>query len=212
VFGAHSTGVDLITDFGGDDVILTKSKLSDSNNDGIVPTHAGLLDLGGLDAVFLGLGHEGVRYLGVTADGMYAYGDADTRPRNAIEGKLSNDNLSGDVGDHKSNVFFFDTDLALDWGSDHITRFGAKDILVTTTALADPNHDNLILAGPGSVFDFTAPANSAPGTDNGSVTINNTSGAVVSTLEFDGVVSHDGVDYYIYSLVGSSGGVGSIFF
>ena len=212
VFGAHSTGVDLITDFGGDDVILTKSKLSDSNNDGIVPTHAGLLDLGGLDAVFLGLGHEGVRYLGVTADGLYAYGDADTRPKKAIEGKLSNDNLAGDVGDHKSNVFFFDTDLALDWGSDHIVRFGAKDILVTTTALADPNHDNLILAGPGSVFDFIAPANSAPGTDNGSVTINNTSGAVVSTLEFDGVVSHGDVDYYIYSLVGSSGGVGSIFF
>ena len=212
VFGAHSTGVDLIADFGRDDVILTKSKLSDSNNDGIVPTHAGLLDLGGLDAVFLGLGHEGVRYLGVTADGLYAYGDADARPKKAIEGKLSNDNLAGDVGDHKSNVFFFDTDLALDWGSDHIVRFGAKDILVTTTALADPNHDNLILAGPGSVFDFIAPANSAPGTDNGSVTINNTSGAVVSTLEFDGVVSHGDVDYYIYSLVGSSGGVGSIFF
>ncbi|MBO9557250.1 MAG: hypothetical protein J7515_01520 [Caulobacter sp.] len=212
VFGAHPTGVDLITDFGGDDVILTKSKLYDGNNDGIVPTHAGLLDLGGLDAVFLGAGHDGVRYLGVTADGFYAYGDADTRPKKAIEGKLSNDTLTGDVGDHKSNVFFFDTDLSLNWGADHITRFGAKDVLVTTTALADPNHDNLILAGPGSIFGFTPPSNSPAGTVNGSTTITNTAGVAVSTLEFDGVISHDGVDYYVYSLVGSSGGTGSVLF
>jgi len=216
VYAPQPTGADLIVDFGLDDVILTKTKLYDGNNDGIVPLgHDGALDLPGIGNSISFLGsdvHDGVRYLGVTAGGMHAYGDADARPKKAIEGKLSNDNLSGDTGDHKANVFFFDTDLALNWGVDHVTKFGNKDVLVTTTALADPNHDNLILAGPGSVFGFTPPSNSPAGTFNGSTTVNTTSGAAVSTLEFDGMLTHDGQNYYVYSLVGSSAGVGSVLF
>lgn len=89
-------------------------------------------------------------------------------------------------------MFFFDTALGLDFGDDRITNFGTEDLLVTTTALDDADGDGRIDFGGNRLLDFA---------EGGSARINN---GAVRSLEFDGSVTRDGVEYFVYSRVGST--------
>lgn len=197
---AADSGFDTIANFEKVDVLATSAKLKDSNNDGIINFGANKLlnlDAGnnaGDDTLAMtGIAPaKGLRYLGEGCDGVYVYADATVRPKGGIEGRLGDDILKGDVGDAKGQVFFFDTALKLDLGSDQILNFGAKDLLVTTTKLFDSDNDGRVTFGPDRILDL-------PG-ETGDVTIN---GKALTVLEFDGVVGHSGVQYFVYSQIGT---------
>ena len=108
---------------------------------------------------------------------------------NATEGTLANDVLNGGVG---AQTFFFDTALGLDFGDDRITNFGTDDLIVTTSAINDADGDGLINFGGNRAADLP-----------GGTTVRINNGAVRS-LEFDGSVTQNGVDYFVYSRVGST--------
>ncbi|PZU88456.1 MAG: hypothetical protein DI527_17245 [Chelatococcus sp.] len=191
-----SSGHDTIANFGKADVFVTDAALRDSNHDGIITFGPGGLRIDGTAAgdtvAFTGLDPaDGLRALGQSCPGVFVYADATVRPAGAMEGRLGADLLKGDAGDAKGQVFFFDTALKLALGADAISDFGAKDLLVTTTRIADGNNDGIIGFGADGVLDFAA---------GSSVVIN---GKAVASLEFDGAVSHGGVDYFVYSRVGS---------
>jgi len=190
------TGADTITDFENNDVLIVTKALADGNGDGIItPGKNKVLDFGsGAGTIKLSGLSDGLRMLGHTAEG-YVYASADVRPTGAQEGRLNvADVLNGDVGDKKSSTFFFDTALGLDTGHDTITAFGAKDILVTTSALtsATAGQSGFVLEGGGSVV------------------VNGVPGNAVTTLEFDGDHVSAGVHYYVYSLEGSAAGLDSL--
>jgi hypothetical protein len=200
-----SSGNDVIANFGRDDVLLLAKKLQDSNNDGIIEFSSGRLSLdgsGGADKLSLA-GVDGLRLLGTTEEGMFAYAQRGVRPKNMVEGTVGNDSLAGDVGDVRTNRFFFDTALDVDLGDDRIGNFGQRDILVTTTRLADVagvvalGADGLLSlpGGTGKVNDgyFSG--------EGGTVSI-----AGATQLEYDGAVSRSGTLYHVYSLFGSSAG------
>lgn len=200
---AANSGKDTVTNFGKSDVLVTSAKLQDSNNDGIITFGAnGLIDLdgsgGSSDTVKLtGInGSKGLRYLG-EQDGLFVYADATVRPKGAIESKLSDDNLLGDLTDAKTNIFFFDTALELNLGDDAVGRFGAKDVIVTTNAI----HASHLTAF--ATLDLGGAAYN-------SVSITALGGAAISNLEFDGSVIKGGVEYFVYSNVGSAVGVGAL--
>lgn len=211
------TGADTIDNFGHDDILITSKALLDANRDGLIGVGAnGKLDLDGAvknsDSVIIQpILVSGLRYLGQNSDG-FVYADASVRPKGAIEGKVSDDKLAGDKGDKVSNTFFFDTGLGLHLGSDTISTFGVKDILVTTTKFSDVNgmvstSGGFVLpAAVGTLEDISS------ATKTGIVAITNMAGKTVSALEYDGHVTHGGVEYYVYSLEGSSGGLASLHF
>jgi Ca2+-binding RTX toxin-like protein len=190
------TGADTIIDFQKIDILVTDALLRDGNKDGFISFGAnGVLDLdaggAGNDTVaFTGVAPQsGLRLLGQLDDGGYAYADAATRPAGAREGTLADDVLSGAAG---ARSFFYDTALALDFGTDTITGFGTDDLIVTTTAIADNDGNGRIDFGGDRTLDL------ADGTE---VRINN---GAIRSLEFDGSVMMNGVTYFVYSRVGSS--------
>lgn len=202
---AAQSGDDEIASFGKTDVLVTTRALADGNRDGIIQfgtNHVLNLDKTG-DSISLGGidGKKGLRSLGQDDDGHSVYADASVRPLKAIEGTLQDNSLAGDRGDRTSNAFFFDTGLGLDLGHDKITGFGARDVLVTTTRL--DMTDGHVAFGPGG--ELLLPAGT------GSVAIGSETGTV-GALEFDGAVNHKGVDYYVYSLLGSSAGIADLHF
>lgn len=201
---ASSSGNDRILNFEKVDVLATDAALRDGNGDGIITFgRNGVLDLGGSDTVAIdGLnGARGLRSLGESCEGVFVYADASVRPMTALEGLLGDDTLSGDTGDMTAQLFFFDTALGLDLGADRITGFGMRDLLVTTRALADSNGDGVIGFGGDRTLDLTG---------GGSIVINDRS---VSSIEYDGSVVRGGVEYFVYSRVGSAGtGVDDLMF
>ncbi len=207
---AANSGQDTITNFASNDIFVTDGKLFDGNQDGFVSFGTNdFIDLdrglrsGGDDSVnFVGVDPViGLRYTGEAFPSVYVYAEGSVRPKNAIESMLGDSALAGDKGDAVSDVFFFDTALALDLGNDRITSFGARDVLVLTTKIKDSNNDNIIEFGRDKTLNLDF------GTD---VVINN-HGLV--KLEYDGVVSHNGLDYYVYSHVGSTAiGLNDVFF
>lgn len=216
-FGSGSTGDDTISSFGKNDSLLVDIKLFDGNNDGIITFGAnGVLDLDGGDknidtVVVNGIdGSSGLRYLG-TRDGHYAYADATVRPKGVIESKISDDNLTGT---NKADTFFFDNALGLFLGNDNIFKFGANDRLVTTSKIYDGNHDGYINFATNQKLDLSGafgPKDSDPSGDNGpdhpggQISIYSDAGSTLITqLQYDNVVSHNGVNYYVYSLAGGS--------
>jgi len=75
---------------------------------------------------------------------------------------------------------------------------------VTTTLLADSNGDGRVGFGGDKVLGL-------PGGE-GTVGITGSSGVFVNSLEFDGAVNHTGMNYYVYSAVGSAAGVDDLLF
>ncbi|MBB5699328.1 Ig-like domain-containing protein [Sphingomonas yantingensis] len=197
-FDEGVTGNDRIVNFEKNDVLVFDKMLYDGNKDGIIalsgnvvsidaPKSGDMLKIDGVSAL---------RFLGIDDAGHAVYGDASVRPRGAKESTLADNTFSGDKGDKKKDVFFFDTALGADLGSDTINLFGKRDLIATTTKLADGNNDGIV-TGDGGLF--------ALGDGLGSIALKGSAGAAVSSIEFDGTVVRDNVTYYVYSLVGSTG-------
>ncbi|MEG3166552.1 cadherin-like domain-containing protein [Sphingomonas sp. PB2P19] len=215
---AGGTGDDSITNFAKDDIIVVSEALRDSNNDGIITFGRNkLFDLGGGDTVKVDSGTTSLRFLGEACEGSFVYADAKVRPLKAKEGfVLSNDTLTGDAANSKTDIFFCDTALDLNLGADKIVNFGSSDILVTTTKLRDGNNDGRVNFGHNGLFDLPGglggPGDPGTAGEGGTLGISSTSAATVGVIEFDGSVMHGGVTYYVYSAVGSDIGVGALGF
>jgi hypothetical protein len=197
-FDAGEVGNDRIVNFEKNDVLAFDKALYDGNKDGIIQFTKNVVSV---DAPKIGdmLRIDGVsalRFLGTDDAGHSIYGDASVRPRGAKESTLADNVFAGDKGDKKKDVFFFDTAIGADLGSDSINLFGKRDLLVTTTKLEDGNNDGIIM-GANGVFGLSDAT--------GSVALKGTSGAAISSLEFDGSIARHDVTYYVYSLVGSTG-------
>ncbi len=206
---AKNSGIDTIKNFSHEDVLATTAKLFDGNGDGIIKFAANSLSLDApkSDDYAVIEGVSALRLMGTDAAGRYIYADASVRPQGAEEGTLANDKMSGDSTEKTASQFFFDTALGRDLGHDTLSNFGNKDVLVTTVALPDDGTGHVKLGAKG-VLDLGSNA----GVDLGDVTIGGLKGASVSTLEFDGAVSHDGTTYYVYSLDGSAAGTAALQF
>ncbi len=206
---AKNSGTDTIQNFSHEDVLATTAKLFDGNGDGIIKFAANSLSLDApkSDDYAVIEGVSALRLMGTDAAGRYVYADASVRPQGAEEGTLANDKMSGDSTEKTASQFFFDTALGRDLGHDTLSNFGNKDVLVTTVALPDDGTGHVKLGAKG-VLDLGSNA----GVDLGDVAIGGLKGASVSTLEFDGAVSHDGTTYYVYSLDGSAAGTAALQF
>ncbi len=206
---AKNSGTDTIKNFSHEDVLATTAKLFDGNGDGIIKFAANSLSLDApkSDDYAVIEGVSALRLMGTDAAGRYIYADASVRPQGAEEGTLANDKLSGDSTEKTASQFFFDTALGRDLGHDTLSNFGNKEVLVTTVALPDDGTGHVKLGAKG-VLDLGSNA----GVDLGDVAIGGLKGASVSTLEFDGAVSHDGTTYYVYSLDGSAAGTAALQF
>jgi VCBS repeat-containing protein len=200
------SGNDRIVNFGKNDVLVTKGALYDSNGDGIINYQRSKLVVdtpqGDKDTITTpGVGS--LRYMGTDEAGLSVYASAVVRPKSTVESRLGDDVMKGDTIDKGKNVFFFDTALGMDLGSDTIINFGAKDLLVTTTALNDGNGDGHIALGAGGRLDMA---------EGGTVAMSGLRGSEIGTLEFDGTMLRDGVTYYVYSLDGSAAGTPQLIF
>jgi VCBS repeat-containing protein len=214
---AKSTGNDTIANFGNNDVIVVNKALYDGNRDGIISLSKSKLNIdapNGNDTVVIA-GTSALRLLGTDENGMVVYADASVRPKGATESKLGDDRLTGDAGDKKKNVFFFDTALDIDLGDDRVDNFGARDIIVTTSKLVDGDNDGSISL-TGGVLRLTGgtggPGDSILAGEGGTVDLHLLGGASASALEFDGSVVRNGTTYYVYSLDGSAAGLADLGF
>jgi hypothetical protein len=199
----RESGRDRIVDFGADDVLLTSLPLFDRNGDGIVTFgRNGALDLDGPEGdsdtiAFDGVdGRSGLRYLG-RSDEFDVYALASVRPQAARELTLEA-GVVGDIGDARKDTFFLDTALGLPGRNveviEDVQEFGRRDIFVTTTALEDANGDGIITFGGDKRLDV----------GNLSLLMFDVNERQITRLEYDGAVARNGVDYFVYSLVGSA--------
>ena len=195
------SGADRITDLGPTDLIATTRAIRDSNGDGIIIFGRNRsLDLADGSTVTIA-GTGALRYLGAT-DGLHYYATAATLPGgHVIEDRIGSETLTGAAGVALGDVFFVDAALALSLGADRLLNFGAGDILATTVAFSDRNNDGIIGTGRDRSFDL-------PGGSR--VAIYGDDGTIVTSLEFDGTVAAHGVEYFIYSLVGSPVGAAQL--
>ncbi len=197
------TGDDRITNFQAHDVLVTNAPLWDSNPGGVIRYGDNdLLDLDGVDeprdTVKID-NSDRLRLIGEAGDGVFVYARGEVRPFGAKESRLGDNVLTGDASDRKTDMFFLDLNLGLDLGRDAIANFGLKDILVTTSKLYDGNKDGIIQFGAGALLDYRVAKNDSLG----QAAISDLEGKAVKALEFDGTVSANGVDYFVYSRVGS---------
>ena len=192
----HASGKDHVTDFGGNDVLVTKGALYDGNHDGQISFGKQTVNLGGTGNVLTIDGVNALRSLGTDVAGLNVYATASVRPSGAIEGKLTDDTLAGDNGDRKADKFFLDTALGLDLGSDQVTKFGAKDVLITTSALGNQSQGETLALSGGLI--------KLGGGDLGSVHLTNTNGTDVGSIDFEGTAIRGDVTYYVYATHGSS--------
>lgn len=203
-----TTGADSITGFGTNDVVIVTEKFVDRNEDGIITFGRNRkFDFDGPDTgtdsvAINGGAAKALRYLGEATDGYYTYALASVRPKHAKEGYIySDDTLSGGAVDNKRDIFFADTALGIDLGHDVFANFGARDLLVTTTALSDPDSDGTVALSGG--LDLA---------DGGSIAVTGMSGASVDALTLFTTVTRAGVTYYLYGLPGSSHSAGELTF
>lgn len=207
-FNAPS-GHDRITNFGRDDVIVTKGMFYDGNGDGIIAVKKTTFAVNNNVSINV-TGTSSLRYLGTDEAGLSVYAQAGVKPKGALEGKIGDDVLRGDAGDQKKNVFFYDTGLDIHLGDDKIANFGAKDLLVTTSALKSTSlgSDGLVklVGGSGDATDTMTPG------EAGTIEMTGIGGAAVQSLEFDGSMVRNGVTYYVYSQAGSAVDMGDLTF
>jgi hypothetical protein len=203
---AGKTGTDSIRGFGSDDVVVTSRALADGNRDGVITAGRNGFDLGDKVSVVRTpeLGTAGLRALGMGDDG-YVYADLSVRPKGALEGKLSaNDMLTGGKGDTATDRFFIDTALHRALGEDKAVNFGAKDVIITTSAL-DSISAGGVIGAEGGAFRLVDDE-----LDLGGMRVTNTDGRAVDQLEFDGSRIVNGVEYFVYSTVGSAIGLDAL--
>lgn len=209
------TGKDTVTNFGARDVLVLNNALYDSNGDGFIWFSKSTLDVDGKtgnDTVKL-TGLSVLREMG-SIDGLAVYANGKIRPNGAVEAKLGDEVLSGDLPDNSRQTFFFDTALDLDLGNDQVINFGAKDLIVTTSALKLTEGTNFVDFGGDNMVDFIGGKNAPDDTltpgEAGHLLISGVDGAYVTGLEYDGVVTGNGISYFVYSMVGSAAGTGSL--
>lgn len=116
--------------------------------------------------------------------------------------------LAGDAAGTVKESFFFDTGLMLGLGKDSIASFGKTDYVLTTSRIFDGNKDGIVEFGKNGLLDLpgatgVSPANPFEASATGQVSMKNAAGQAITKLHYDGTVSHDGVDYYVYSQIGS---------
>ncbi|WP_036294497.1 Calx-beta domain-containing protein [Methylosinus sp. PW1] len=215
---AARTGKDVITAFGHDDVLLLTKAFYDSNNDGIINAGSNFTFAvdgpGSADTLTLRNGVDSLRLIGKTDAGLYVYGDTDVRPTGAVESHIGDETLSGTGNAKKPTTFFFDNALDIDLGDDTVTKFGANDLLVTTSPIEAVNGKIAVdetggYALPGGAGDVN---DSYYAGEGGHVAIYDTAGKAIASLEFDGVMQHNSVNYYVYSQIGSAAGVSELRF
>lgn len=134
--------------------------------------------------VIEGLGGDD-RLLGLGGSDTLRGGEGD----DLLRGGAGSDTLTGGAG---GDLFFYDGDNAR--SVDRLTDFGATDFLVSTAALFDSDRNGRIDAGRNRIFELAG----------GSVAITGSGGGSIRSLEFDGAFTKDGVQYYLYSIVGSA--------
>ncbi|WP_076072092.1 cadherin-like domain-containing protein [Sphingomonas montana] len=198
-------GADTVVGFGADDLLVTSKAIMDGNGDGIITWNKARVTLDTGSTVGLA-GVKSLRLMGSDDEGHFIYANGGAKPKNALESRMGNDLLSGDATDKKAQTFFFDTNLELKTGSDKVVNFGAKDVLVTTSAL-DVDGSGHIGLGTGGLLSLDT-----DGLHLGDVSITGIGGRTISTLEFDGSVQRDGMTYYVYSMDGSAVGAAALAF
>lgn len=97
------------------------------------------------------------------------------------------------AGSGSDAYVFKDADGAF---ADRIERFSAQDMILVEVAFFDSNGDGRITYGGNRKFDFD---------NGGTLVITSAADNPVRALELDGQVIWEGVSYYVYSLVGSTG-------
>ncbi|SEN65243.1 Peptidase M10 serralysin C terminal [Sphingomonas gellani] len=209
IFEIHSdakSGADTITDWTRGDVLATTKAIADNNGDGIITSRTSTVTLDASDGdkvTLTGVTNIALRLMG-NVDGMFYYEDARVRPiatgsQRVYESSFGNDTMAGRSTASATDIFFFDTaNPVAGLGTDRVT-FTKNDLLVTTTKLADGNGDGRITFGANGHLDL-------PGM-GGSVTMTGT-----TALEFDGTVTNNGIQYYVYSNVGSTVGTAALHF
>ncbi len=121
-----------------------------------------------------------------------------TAANEVIIGRDGSDRMAGRGG---ADVFvFLDSDGP---GRDRIADFGSDDVFMSDVKLFDSNGDNIITFGSNLIVDIET---------SRSVSIFGETGALVRRLEYDGVYFDEttGVEYYIYSRVGSDAGLDTV--
>ncbi|MDD1452991.1 M10 family metallopeptidase C-terminal domain-containing protein [Sphingomonas sp. H160509] len=201
------SGSDRVTDWQRGDVLATTKAIADGNGDGIITWSGSTLSLDTSDGDRVQLsgaqGSSGLRLMG-NVDGVFYYEDARVRPiassgQKVYESGFGNDVLRGRSTASATDVFFFDTaNPVAGLGRDTVT-FTRNDVLVTTTKLADLDNDGKITFGSDSRLDLTGAG--------GSVGLTG-----INALEYDGAVTNNGIEYYVYSNVGSAVGTGAVHF
>lgn len=196
---SESSGRDRIVDFESRDIFVTDALLRDRDGDGVVGFGAnGVLNLDASqsgDTVRID-GVTALRYLGESCTDVFVYADAATRLQGWSEGLVSNDALSGDAGDMMAQTFFWDSALDIALGEDKLLNFGANDRIAFTAALSDRDGDGIVSFGANNILDLV----SSDGDAIGSITISDTGGQQVTSLQFDGSSEIGGVTYWFYSL------------
>ena len=200
---AGPTGKDVIRGLGATDLLVMKKMLVDGNGDGLIAPGKNGLDLGDKKSIVSmpELTKAGLRYLGQDSDG-HVYADAAVRPKGALEGRLNAaDTLTGGKTDTATDKFFFDTAVDRQLGADKIVNFGVKDVVVSTSLLGSNVVGSKLAATNGNfgLHDGVAGL--------GSFSVNAVGGAAVSALEYDGMKTVSGIDYYVYSHIGSAVGL-----
>jgi hypothetical protein len=140
-----------------------------------------------------------LRYMGSDASGYY-YGDAAVRPvalagQTVFEGKVGDD-VFVDGGGAGQRVYFFDNASATPIGHDQIIDLTEGDLIMTTQQIANNNGAGAVDA-VGGLFDLT-------GGDTLQITREDDSDGPVTSLIFDGAISRQGINYFLYHLSDST--------
>lgn len=192
--------------FGRNDTLVFTRQLYDGNRDGIVTFGADrklnltgnkgsdTLTISGIDPLL------GLRLIGEQGGG-YVYAEAAVRPIKAIEGRLGDDMMAGDAANRRQDVFFFDTALGHDLGTDSIARFGIDDLIVVTSPLAGVEAGETVALDPAGGIDLPS---------GGRLLVSDDTGAALADLVFDGTISHRGVTYHVYKRSDSTAGLEDI--
>lgn len=110
-----------------------------------------------------------------------------------IMGGDQDDRLTGGAG---PDIFAFVLDPDVATGHDLITDFANGDVILTTAKFFDSNNDGIVQAGGNSRFNMN---------DGASLKLTNPAGKAVTQIEYDGSITVDGQQLFVYSAYNSKG-------